>query len=88
MEDKLIVWYGRKGEVLAVFPDIPTAVKETHIHKNVIFRNLQGWMNDCADGTKFRYEVKASDLRKKNLEEKNKKEQEKADRLWKEFKGE
>jgi len=45
-------------------------------------------MNDAPDGTKFRYEVKASDLRKMNQEEKNKKAREKAERLWKQFKGE
>ena len=37
-------------------------------------------MNDTPDGTKFRYEVKASDLRAKNKEEKRRKEQEKIDK--------
>jgi len=88
MEKRLIVWYDKDGKILKAFPDVETAVKETGIHKNIITRNLKGWMTDAPDGTKFRYEVKAGDLRKKNIEEKNKKEQEKADRLWKKFKGE
>jgi len=88
MEDRLIVWYSKDGAVLDVFPNVETAVRKTGIHKNIITRNLRGWMNDAPDGTKFRYEVKASDLRKINQEEKNKKAQEKAERLWKQFKGE
>jgi len=85
MEDKLIVWYSRKGEVLAVFPDLETAVRETGINKNIIFRNLKGWMNDCPNGTRFRYEIKAGDLRRKKIKERNLKEQAKADKLWKEL---
>ncbi len=42
-------------------------------------------MNDAPNGTKFRYEVLAGDLRRKKIKERAKKELEKAERLWKEF---
>ena len=44
-------------------------------------------MNDAPGGTKFRYEVKASDLRNKNIKERQRKEQKKADELLKKFEG-
>ena len=44
-------------------------------------------MNDAPNGTKFRYEVKASDLRNKNMKEKQREEQKKADELLKRFEG-
>ena len=86
--DRLIVWYNKHGKIIGAFGDIATAAKESGIHPNIIWRNLHGVLNDTPDGGKFRYEVKASDLRKKNREEEYRKEREKADRLWKEFQGE
>ena len=87
MKDRLIVWYNKADSIITAFTDIETAAAVTGIHKNIIWRNLQGLMNDAPGGTKFRYEVKASDLRKRNREEKRKKEQEKANKLLRKFEG-
>ena len=88
MEDKLICWFHRNGKLLGAYGDIETAAKESGVNKVIIWRNLIGALNDCPDGSKFRYEITAKELLFKNLEEKKKKELEKAEKLWKEFGGE
>lgn len=75
-EDRLIVHYSRDNKVIAVYNSADEASLATGIQKGFIIRNLKGLMNDCPDRTKFRYEVKASDLRKLNREKKKEKEDE------------
>ena len=84
-KNRLIIHYSRDNKIINIYNTIDGAAAATGIRKGFIISNLNGMMNDCADGTKFRYEVKATDLRKQNREEKERKEQEEIDRLWEEL---
>ena len=81
-EDRLIIHYSRDNKILAVYNTVNEAVFDTGIERGFIISNLTRGMHDCPDGTKFRYEVKATDLRKKRIEEEKKKEQKKIEEFW------
>ena len=81
-EDRLIVHFSTDGKILGAYTSMKEAAEKTGINIGYIGRNLTGTLNDCPDGTKFRFEVKATDLRKKKIEEEKKKEQKKMEEFW------
>ena len=63
--NRLIVWWSKNKKLLGAFNSVEEASQKTGINQISIFRNLEGITNDCPNGTRFTWEVLASDLRKK-----------------------